>query len=99
MGWSKSYDAGESMSEIIIDGTRYLPERPVTAKQLPFNVLIGIARRYKNETLEQAALGIGTTKSNLHALEHGRSVPRLPLLQRILSYYGIAFDQIALSDG
>ena len=81
--------------EVIINGTRYLPERVSTKDNKPFNELIYAARKAKNETLEEAAKGIGTTKSNLWALEKGNGIPRLPLVQKILKYYGLLFDEIA----
>jgi transcriptional regulator with XRE-family HTH domain len=47
------------------------------------------------ETLEEAAKAIGTTKSRIWELEHGDTMPRLPMLQKILKHYGLRFDEIA----
>ena len=86
------------MSEVYIDGIRYLPQRDKASIQVPFDELILYTRRLKNETLQQAADGIGTTKSHLWTLENGGSMPRLPMLSKVLKYYGLSFDEIAITE-
>ena len=82
--------------EVIIDNIRYLRQRKPSTKSKPFHKLIIEARKNKRETLQQVAVSIGTTKSYLWELEDGRSLPGLGMLQRLLSYYGLSFDEIAL---
>ena len=81
--------------EVMIDGVRYLPERTKAKKKKPFHKLIAEAREMKRETLDEAAQGIGTTKSHLWTLERGDSSPRLPMIQNALRYYGLSFDEIS----
>lgn len=81
--------------EVFIDGIRYLPESQKSETPRQFHELIVSARELKQETIEEAARNIGTTKSNLWELENGRQVPRLPTVQKVLKYYGISFDEIA----
>ena len=87
------------MSEVIVDGIRYLPmKRKTTRSRRPLSVLLVDARKVRRESLAEAARRIGTTKTHLWALEKGSaSNPSLDLLQRLLNYYGIHFDEIAKS--
>ena len=86
------------MSEVYIDAVRYVPAREFTGSTMPFSQLIREARERKNETLQEAANQIGTTKSHLWTLEHGGGFPRLPMLQNILNYYDLSFDEIGTPD-
>jgi len=81
--------------EVIINGIRYLPERSDGKSKKPFHELICAAREAKQETLEEASKEIGMAKSHLWALENGNTIPRLPMVQKILKYYGLSFDEIA----
>lgn len=81
--------------EVIINGIRYLPERGDEKSRRPFDELICAAREAKQETLEEASKGIGMAKSHLWALENGNTIPRLQMVQKILKYYGLSFDEIA----
>ena len=85
------------MSEVVVDGVRYLPiKRKTTRDQRPLCDLLLDARKTKRESLEEAARRIGTTKSHLWRLEKNRACnPTLGLLQKLLSYYGIHYDEIA----
>lgn len=80
--------------EVIIDGIRYIPVREEATIKQPFNELIRAARKHKRESLEEASRNIGTVKSHLWELEKARCVPNLILLQAILSYYSIKFEDI-----
>jgi transcriptional regulator with XRE-family HTH domain len=82
------------MTQVIIDGIRYLPEKNKNIKTAPFRELISDARKRKNETLQQAADHIGTDKGHLWCMEDGRTVPGLYLLQKILKHYGTSFEEI-----
>ena len=86
------------MSEVYIDAVRYVPVRKINAETTPFGQLIMQARVRKNETLQEAASHIGTTKSYLWMLENGGNNPRLPMLQNILNYYDLSFDEIESPD-
>jgi transcriptional regulator with XRE-family HTH domain len=81
--------------DVMINGTRFIAERPPTAGKLRFHELIKAAREQNMETLENAANAIGTTKSRMWELEQGDTMPRLPMLQKILKHYGLRFDEIA----
>lgn len=81
--------------EVIIDGIRYVPVREEETTKKPFHELILEARKHKRESLEEASKNIGTVKSHLWELEKARCVPNLILLQAIVRYYGIKFDDIA----
>lgn len=83
------------MSEVIVDGIRYLPHRPHLRKRRPLPELLIEARQVKAESLELAAHNIGTTKTHLWTMEGGNCNPTLDLLQRLLDYYGIDYDEIA----
>lgn len=85
------------MSEVIVDGIRYLPmKRKTTRARRRLGVLLIDARKVRRESLAEAARRIGTTTTHLLALEKGASSnPCLGLLQRLLEYYGIHFDEIA----
>lgn len=80
--------------EVLINGVRFVPLSPQKAGQEQFGQLIKNARRAKQETLEQAACGIGTTKSHLWGMEKGKSEPGLEMLSKVLRYYGLRFEQI-----
>lgn len=80
--------------DVMINGRRFVAERPDKTKKTPFYELIKSAREQNMESLETAAKSIGTTKSNLWNLEQGTSMPGLPMLQRILKHYDIKFDEI-----
>lgn len=82
--------------EVIIDNIRYLRQRKPSAKRKPFHKLITEAREHKLETLQQVASNIATTKSYLWELEAGRARPGLSILQRLLNYYGLSFNEISL---
>jgi transcriptional regulator with XRE-family HTH domain len=81
--------------EILIDGIRYLPEIQAKNGVAAFNVLISVAREYKQETLEQAANNMNIAKSQLWSMEKGETEPKLKMLQKVLRYYGIPFEQIS----
>jgi len=86
------------MSEVVVDGVRYLPmKRKTTRERRPLAVLLKDARKIRRDSLDQAVRLIGgVTKTHLWELECGRSAnPSLRLLQRLLEYYGIHFDEIA----
>ena len=83
--------------EVWIDGQRFIPAPQERDSPIPFHLLIRYARDDKSETLEEAAKMLGTTKSHLWALEKGESVPRLPMMQKIIKYYGLRFEDIAAS--
>lgn len=81
--------------DVMINGTRFVAERMPTVRKLQFHELIKTAREDNMETLEEAALAVGTTKSRMWELERGNTMPRLPMLQKILKHYGLRFDEIA----
>ena len=81
--------------DVMINGTRFVAERLPTFRKLQFHELIKTAREENMETLEEAAKAIGTTKSRMWELEQGNTMPRLPMLQKILKHYGLRFDEIA----
>ncbi len=87
------------MMRVIINGERYLPEALTELGMCPFHELISAARYLNDETLDEAAKGIGTTKSHLWTMEKGGSQPGLPILQKILRYYNFKFEDIAPTDG
>lgn len=80
---------------VTINGERYVPAANAKLKRQPFAELITKAREQANETLDEAASALGTSKSYVWELEGGRSQPTLGLLQVILRHYGLSFDQIA----
>lgn len=80
--------------EIFIDGIRYLPERQATANTEPFNILIASAREKKRETLDEASSNMDIAKSQLWSMEKGETEPKLKMLQKVLRYYGLSFEQI-----
>lgn len=83
------------MAEVIVDGIRYLPmKRKTTREQRPLSVLLYEARTAKRESLDEAARRIGTSKAHLWEMEQGAN-PRLDMLQRLLTYFGIHYDEIA----
>jgi transcriptional regulator with XRE-family HTH domain len=79
---------------VVIDGTRYIAERPQRLDRRPLAALVAEARAANGQSLEQAARAIGSTKSHMLAIERG-TAPRLPMLQKLLRHYGILFDEIA----
>ena len=79
---------------VIINGVRYIAERPQRTERRPLANLVAEARAANKQTLEQAATAMGSTKSHMLAIERGTN-PRLPLLQKLLRHYGIEFDEIA----
>ena len=81
--------------EVIIDGIRYVPVREETTTKKPFHELIREARKHKRESLEESSKNIGTVKIHLWELEMARCVPNLILLQAIVRYYSIRFEDIA----
>jgi transcriptional regulator with XRE-family HTH domain len=86
------------VSEVIVDGVRYLPPRRKTRKRRPLPQLLFDARSAKAESLETAAANMGTTKAHLWTMEQGECNPTLHLLQRMLDYYGIDYDEIERAD-
>ncbi len=82
------------MTDVLIGGVRYIPHRKPASVALPLSQLMLEARLKRNETLEVVAKKIGTTKSHLWMLEGGGCMPRLPMLQKVLDYYGISFSEI-----
>ena len=80
--------------EILIDGIRYLPEQLAPKNAAPFNVLIASARERKRETLDEAAGNMSIAKSQLWSMEKGETEPKLKMLQKVLRYYGLSFEQI-----
>jgi transcriptional regulator with XRE-family HTH domain len=82
------------VSEVIVDGVRYLPVRTKARKRRPLPALLIEARKSKGESLEQAAGNVGTTKTHLWTMEGGNCNPTFDLLQRLLDYYGIDYDEI-----
>lgn len=80
--------------EILIDGVRYLPEKQRQENMSPFNVLIANAREQKRETLDEASGNMGIAKSQLWSMEKGETEPKLKMLQKVLKYYGLSFEQI-----
>ena len=87
---------GSIVSEVYVNGIRYVPVRDVSIETMPFGQLILKARERKQETLQEAANHIGTTKSHLWTMENGGGLPRLPMLQNVLNYYDLSFDEIEL---
>lgn len=84
------------MAEVVVDGVRYLPmKRKTTRERRPLSVLLLEARKVKRESLDEAARRIGTSKTHLWSMERGDTNPSLDMLQRLLAYYGIHFDEIA----
>lgn len=81
--------------EILIDGIRYLPEKLTQENTTPFNVLIASARERKCETLDKASGNMGIAKSQLWSMEKGETEPKLKMLQKVLRYYGLTFEQIS----
>jgi transcriptional regulator with XRE-family HTH domain len=81
--------------EILVDGVRWLPEPTRKMDIKPFNEVIAAARESKNETLDTAAGNMGIAKSQLWSMEKGETEPKLQMLQKVLRYYGIAFEQIS----
>lgn len=81
--------------ELLIDGVRWLPEPKRKTDVRPFNELIMDARELKKETLDTAASNMGIAKSQLWSMEKGETEPKLQMLQKVLRYYGIAFEQIS----
>lgn len=87
------------MTKVYIDGVRYVPQKPALIKKTTeLHELIFSARERLNETLEDAAESIGTTKSHLWTIENGGAMPRLPMLQKILRHFDIDFYEIALEE-
>lgn len=84
------------MSEVVVDGIRYIPARKHGKMLRVFSELIYEARKAKGESLEFAAQNIGTVKAHLWTLEQGETMPRLDMLQKILRYYGIDYNEIAI---
>lgn len=82
------------MMIVLINGKRYIAEIEAPDEKLPFGELIRRARIGNSETLEEAAHAIGTDKSWLWRLEHGRALPNLRMLQKILLHYGVDFSSI-----
>lgn len=80
--------------EILIDGIRYVPERMATENEEPFHILIVAARARKCETLDEASGNMGIAKSQLWNMEKGETEPKLKMLQKVLRYYGLLFEQI-----
>ena len=78
-----------------INGERYVPVANAKLKRQPFAELITKAREQACESLDEAAVAIGTSKSYVWEMESGRSQPTLGLLQAILKHYGLTFEQIA----
>ena len=83
------------MTEIYVDGVRYVPARNKDIQGVAFAKLIADSRKNKRETLQKAADNLGTNKSHLWTLENGRCLPGFELLQEILRYYDISYDEIA----
>ena len=61
---------------------------------LEFHILIKEERLKNRKTLDDAADKIGISKSHLWSIEQGGTEPRLRMLQKILMYYGLKFEQI-----
>lgn len=82
---------------VLIDGTRYVPQRDECSARTPLCLLLRNARKEAGETLEEAARAIKTTKSHIHGLENPckPTNPHLGLLQRLLRHYDIDFYDIA----
>lgn len=80
--------------EIFIDGVRYLPEPMPTNKAFSFSEAIARARENKKETLAEASRNIGIAKSQLWSMEKGETEPKLLMLKKVLTYYGLSFDSI-----
>lgn len=83
------------MGKVLIDGVQYVPAPVCKLKPQQFSALIRTAREIRKETLSEAADAVGTSKSYLWELERGTSSPTLGLLQKLLTHYGIRFEQIA----
>jgi len=82
------------VSEVFIDGIRYVPAREPDAVKKSLPSLLRDARLLREETLDYVSDKTGLAKSSLHALEKGTQSPRLETLQSLLSYYQINFDEI-----
>lgn len=80
--------------EVIIDGVRYLPEKPITNKAFSFSERIIKERKLKGETLDDASLNMNISKSQLWNMEQGLTEPKLRMLKKVLFYYGIDFNDI-----
>lgn len=83
------------MSEVYVDGIRYLPERTPTKKTQPLYKLLVAAREAKGESLNFVAKKTDIGISHLWTIEYGETMPRLHILQKLLKYYGISFEEIA----
>lgn len=63
-------------------------------RKLPFHVLINNARAEAGESIRSMSKILGLKGTHLRKLEKGKSQPTLSMLQKILPYYGINFDEI-----
>lgn len=87
------------MSDVVVNGIRYLPmKRKTTRNTRALSLLLVEARKVRRESLAEAARRIGTTKTHLWELEKGRANnPTLFLLKKLLDYYCIHFDEIKVA--
>lgn len=80
--------------EILINNMRYVPEKTTLQTKTEFNILILNARKLKYETLDEASGNMGIAKSQLWSMEKGETEPKLKMLQKVLKYYGLTFEEI-----
>lgn len=77
-----------------INGVLYAPVRKPARHLKPLPTLLKGIRELRQESLDEAADGIGISKSHLWGLEQGKNQPKLDVLQALLNYYGIEFSEI-----
>jgi len=81
--------------EVLINGVRFVQQIEKNTDKVKFDVLITSARKIKNETLEEASHNMGISKSHLWSMEKGETEPKLRMIQKILLYYSIEFEEIS----
>lgn len=81
--------------KVEINGAEYIPKQTADlSDQWPLHELIYQARKAANTTLDDAAKGIGMTRTHLWSIEKGRTSPRMPMLNKLLRYYGLSYYRI-----
>jgi transcriptional regulator with XRE-family HTH domain len=80
--------------KVVIDNITYVPERITISNKCEFKQLIFDARKRRKETLDVASKNLNIARSYLFSLEKGISEPGLKIIQRILKYYNLDFNDI-----